>query len=177
MFRVRISIPPETIVDYLELAWDRCMDEGRSLIPEIERVLDSFYLSGDLPMEFVDTWKKKIQYCPRGYDYHIDTRSWCAYCGDILSDNCRDCHTWYDSESSCRDYEQIKLTERCLRCERENEIDSLRWELKALTRELEAESSWQDGFTGWDKERVQWKIHAIERRLYSLESGYEDDLP
>ena len=166
-----------SIVDIFEAAWERCMDEGKTLIPNIETALDSFYLSGDLPMDLVETWKEAIQYCPRGYKDHIDSRVWCAYCGDIQSACCDDCSRWFDFNHDPDEYEKILSSRYCLSCCHKKQIEDIRWELAKLKHKFRREEEdLGTDFQGWYRDTLLWKIERTEEELFDL-TGKSYDHP
>ncbi len=110
---------------FMNLMWMHCMNEGNPLIEALEDFLEDLYLSGEVPQSFVSIWKEALQICPRGYLDHIDTRTWCAYCGDISADICYSCNTWFDRRRSEEDYCSVVATDLCVSCHQEAKNDCL----------------------------------------------------
>lgn len=70
-----------SIIDcYLSSLWELIQDGKKDAKPYFLGALDSLLVVHLIDLDYYNTWKEKIKYCPdNGIHHH--SRDWCAYCG------------------------------------------------------------------------------------------------
>jgi hypothetical protein len=78
------------------------MDIGVDLDDFVSMLIEA-EMDGAISALDIDIWAERAKYCPCGLEEHVGTRAWCAYCGDVVADDCFNCGEWYTQwDNECK---------------------------------------------------------------------------